>query len=142
MENNPYSDIIDLPCPTSKNHPRMSMQNRAAQFAPFAALTGYDSIIDEMARITSPELLLDDEAKNLLDAKFRILEEKINETPFITVTHFVADEKKSGGKYVTSCGYLRVINLSERFIEFTDKVKIELKNIYNVESDIFGIMNN
>ena len=142
MKNNPYGDIIDLPCPTSKNHLRMSMKNRAAQFAPFAALTGYENIIDETARFTSPELLPDDEAKNLLDAKFRILEEIITETPFIAVTHFVADEKKAGGEYETHCGNLRVINLSERFIEFTDKVKIELKNIYNIEADIFGIMNN
>lgn len=137
MEDNPYSDIIDLPHPTSLRHPRMSMRSRAAQFAPFAALTGYEAIIDETARFTTPEMLLDEEAKSLLDSRFAILNEKTDEQPFVTVTYFVEDEKKAGGKYVTVCGNIRVINIPERFIEFTDRLKIQFRYIYSIESDIF-----
>ncbi|MBO5315085.1 MAG: hypothetical protein J6K17_01645, partial [Oscillospiraceae bacterium] len=89
MSEKNYDDIINLPCPTSPRHPRMPRADRAAQFAPFAALTGYDSAIDETARLTDEKIDISEDMREKLDRKQSFLAEIIDEQPEITVTYFV-----------------------------------------------------
>lgn len=107
---NPYEDILELPHPVSKTHPQMPRGDRAAQFAPFAALTGYEEAVREAARLTEEKMILDEDSKEQLDWKLRRLQEKVKEKPTITVTYFLKDEKKKGGKYVTVTGVLKKID--------------------------------
>ncbi|MCD7772205.1 MAG: hypothetical protein LUH23_09000 [Oscillospiraceae bacterium] len=135
---NPYEDIINLPHHVSKTHPQMSMQDRAAQFSPFAALTGYDDAIDETARLTGRKIELGEEAKEVLDRKLQYLESIISEQPEISVTYFVPDEKKDGGRYTTATGCLKRIDEFERALLFTDGARISLDEIADVNSDVFS----
>lgn len=107
---NPYEDMLELPHPVSKMHPQMPRRDRAAQFAPFAALTGYEEAVREAARITEEKMILDEDSKVQLDWKLRCLQEKVEEKPVITVTYFMKDERKKGGKYVTVTGVLKKID--------------------------------
>ena len=92
-----YDDIINLPHHVSKTRPQMSMVDRAAQFSPFAALTGYDAAIKETGRLTDEKVNLSEEEKEALDRKQQILMEWLGDHPALTITFFVPDEKKSGG---------------------------------------------
>lgn len=132
-----YGDIIHLPHPVSEKHPRMPMQDRAAQFSPFAALTGYEEAIYETGRLTEERAELDEEEKAILDRKQRLLLEKLYERPALTVTFFVPDEKKSGGRYVTKTGNLKRIDLIQRWMLLTDGTKISLEDVKNIESPLF-----
>ncbi|MCD7889644.1 MAG: YolD-like family protein [Oscillospiraceae bacterium] len=132
-----YSDIINLPHHISKTHPQMSMQDRAAQFSPFAALTGYDDAIDETARLTGRRIELSEEAKEILDRKLQYLRDSISDQPEISVTYFVPDEKKDGGEYVTVKGNLKRIDEYERVIIMTDGKKILMEEIMDIESELF-----
>lgn len=107
---NPYEDMLELSHPVSKTHPQMARRDRAAQFAPFAALTGYEEAVREAARFTEEKMILDEDSKEQLDWKLRRLQEKVKEKPAITVTYFLKDEKKKGGKYVTVTGVLKKID--------------------------------
>ena len=97
----PYDDIIHLPHPVSKTHPRMSMIERAAQFSPFAALTGYGAAIKETARLTDRKLELDEETQALLDLRQHFLLEHLAQRPEVTITYFEPDTRKEGGSYQT-----------------------------------------
>ena len=132
-----YSDIIHLPHPVSEKHPRMPMQDRAAQFSPFAALTGYEEAIYETGRLTEERAELDEEEKAILDRKQRLLLEKLYERPTLTVTFFVPDEKKSSGRYITKTGNLKKLHLLEKWILLTDGTKIPLEDVKNIESPLF-----
>ncbi|MCD8005492.1 MAG: YolD-like family protein [Oscillospiraceae bacterium] len=134
---NPYEDIINLPHHVSKTHPQMSMQDRAAQFSPFAALTGYDDAIDETARLTGKKLELGEEAKEILDRKLQYLQSIISEQPEISATYFVPDEKKDGGEYVTVNGRLKRIDEYERVLVLTDGKKILMEEIIDIKSELF-----
>ena len=133
-----YEDIIHLPHPVSKTRPQMPMSDRAAQFSPFAALTGYDAAIRETARLTDKKLVLDEETCALLDRKQQYLFEIIAEKPEITVTYFVPDERKDGGSYVTVTGKLRRIDLCARLLVLIDGRNIPLDDIAGLESKRFG----
>ena len=133
-----YEDIIYLPHPVSKTRPQMPMSDRAAQFSPFAALTGYDAAIRETARLTDKKLVLDEETCALLDRKQQYLCEIIAEKPEITVTYFVPDERKDGGSYVTVTGKLRRIDLCARLLVLIDGMSISLDDISGLESKRFG----
>lgn len=136
-----YEDIIRLPHPVSKVRPQMPILDRAAQFSPFAALTGYDAAIREAARLTDKKLVLDEETCALLDRKQQYLCEIIAEKPDITVTYFVPDERKDGGSYVTVTGKLKRIDLCARHLVLTDGRNIPLDDIADIESDWFyGIL--
>ena len=102
-----YDDIINLPHHVSKTRPQMSMVDRAAQFSPFAALTGYDAAIKETGRLTDEKVNLSEEEKEALDRKQQILMEWLGDHPALTITFFVPDEKKSGGAYMTKSGNLK-----------------------------------
>ena len=95
-----YNDIINLPHHRSEKHPSMTMINRAAQFSPFAALTGHDAAIKETARLTDERIELDESAKAIIDKKLQFIEENIKNKPVISVTYFEPDERKKGGEYV------------------------------------------
>lgn len=136
-ENRRYDDIIGLPHPTSAAHPRMSMTARAAQFSPFAALTGYDAAIRETARLTLERIELDEDSKAWLDAKQQLLLCRIGEHPEVTVTYFVPDEKKSGGAYVTVTGNVKRIDTCARSMVMTDGTAIGLDDILEMESELF-----
>ena len=105
----PYDDIINLPHPTSAKHPRMPLSDRAAQFAPFAALSGHSAALVETARLTDQRMELDEDARAALDSKQQLLLERIKERPEITVTWFQPDAKKDGGRYIVSTGRLKRI---------------------------------
>ena len=102
-----YEDIIHLPHPTSKKHPRMSMTERAAQFAPFAALTGFDGVIQETGRLTHQRVELGEGDREELERRLNYLDAQEEEHPPVKVTYFLPDEKKEGGSYVTVQGRLK-----------------------------------
>lgn len=130
---NPYEDILELPHPVSKIHPQMPRRDRAAQFAPFAALTGYEEAVREAARLTEEKMILDEDSKEQLDWKFRCLQEKVKEKPAITVTYFLKDEKKKGGKYVTVTGVLKKIDSYTHQFVLENGEEIPVENIVSLE---------
>ncbi len=130
-----YNDIMNLPHHVSTKRPQMSMLDRAAQFSPFAALTGYDDAIHETARLTDEKIDLSEEEKEALDRKQQILLEKLSEHPALAVTYFVPDNKKSGGAYVTKCGNLKKMDRIERMMILIDGTKIPLDDVYDIESE-------
>jgi len=136
--NNNYDDIINLPHYVSKKRPQMSIEARSAQFAPFAALTGYDERVKETARLTDKKIELEDGQKEILNNKLLYILENINMKPEINFTYFVPDTKKSGGKYIDKTGIIRKIDMVEQYIQFTDKSKIDINNILSIESDLFN----
>ena len=133
-----YDDIINHPHHVSKTRPQMSMLDRAAQFSPYAALTGYDAAIKETGRLTDEKLELDDSAKATLDMKQAYLMEVIDARPEITVSYFLPDTRKSGGEYVTATGILKRFDEYERLLILTDGRKIPLDDIADVECDLFA----
>lgn len=129
---NNYDDIINLPHHISVKHPRLSKEQRAAQFAPFAALTGYGDAIKETARITEDRIELDEEEKKKIDNKILALKNKINDKPKVTITFFVPDIKKTGGEYVTIIGNLKKIDEYNKLLILEDKKKISIKEIIEI----------
>ena len=134
-----YNDIINLPHHESSKHPRMSIINRAAQFAPFAALTGYEDAVNETARITDKKIEISDELKTILNSKLQILNDNISYKPEITITYFLPDDKKDGGKYIELTGNIRKLNIIDRFIQINDK-KILIDDIIGITGEIFKEM--
>ncbi len=140
---NDYSDILDHPHYVSKTRPQMSELERAAQFSPFAALTGYDAAISETGRLTDEKIELGEETKAVLDMKQQYLLDMISDQPEITVTYFIPDTKKSGGAYVSVTGNLKRIDEYERLMLLTTGEKIPLDDIMDIESDLFkGLLEN
>ena len=125
-----YDDIINLPHPNSAKHPRMSMIDRAAQFSPFAALTGHGAAIEETARITDRRIELTEEEKTVLDEKLRLLLETGGEG---MITYFLPDERKDGGAYVTKLGTIKKIDPLEGRVILTDRTAIPIKDILEIE---------
>lgn len=104
---NQYEDIINLPHHVSTTRPQMPMSDRAAQFSPFAALTGYDAAIKETGRLTDTKIELDDEELHNLNLKFQFLVEHLEDEPEVAVTYFKADERKAGGAYLEATGIVK-----------------------------------
>jgi hypothetical protein len=130
---NPYEDILNLDRPVSETRPKMSQLDRAAQFSPFAALTGYGDAIDETGRLTQTRVELDEHQKSLLDERLRALAARIGSAPELTATWFVPDAKKAGGAYVTRTGRLRRIDPARRLLQLTDGTEIPIEDIYDIE---------
>lgn len=133
-----YEDIIHLSRPTSSKHPPMSMLNRAAQFSPFAALTGYDAAVKETARLTDEKIALDEYAKSMLSDKLQMIAEHIDDLPEIAFTYFVPDKKKSGGAYISVTGTVKEIDEFERIVVLDDGTRIPILEIYEIESGMFS----
>jgi len=121
-----YDDIIGLPHHVSRKHPQMPLLDRAAQFAPFAALTGHEAAIKETARLTEEEIELDENSKELLDFRLQQLQEHLSECPEVTVTYFCPDEKKTGGAYETVTGKVKKVDGYAGELVFTDGRRIVL----------------
>ena len=136
--NNRYDEIINLPHHVSKTRPQMPMSDRAAQFAPFAALTGYDSAIKETGRLTDERIELDEEALTALDMKYQLLMDALNEAPKVTITYFKPDERKSGGEYVTVTGTVKKVDDFERLITMQNGTKIPTDDVLAVDGGLFG----
>ena len=125
-----YDDIINLPYPQKPQ--RMSNYNRAAQFSPFAALTGFEAAIAETARLTDCKVELDEGGKALLDEKLRLIEENIQESPEIVVTYFKPDLRKFGGAYIQKSGRVKKLDAYSRSVIFTDGTAIRIEDISEI----------
>lgn len=137
MDNYSYDDIINLPNPTSKKHPRMSLHDRAAQFAPFAALTGHDAAIKETARLTDERLELSDEVIMRLNDQLNMIRDNIGTEQEVSITYFVPDDKKSGGAYLTHSGVVKKIDEFERKLIMQDETVIPIEQISEMQGEIF-----
>lgn len=135
-----YREIIDLPHHVSKTRPQMPMSDRAAQFAPFAALTGYDAAIKETGRLTDERIELDVEVLSALDMKYQLLMEALDEAPEVIITYFRPDERKAGGKYVSAVGAVKKIDVFERRITMQDGAKIPMDDVLSIEGELFSVL--
>lgn len=133
-----YEDIISLPHHVSARHPQMPLSARAAQFSPFAALTGHEDAIRETGRLTEDFREPEEDRRELLDNKIRLLQENLSEQPEVEVTYFQPDLKKSGGAYITVRGRVKKIDVSSCRMVFTDRTDIALDNICSIEGELFG----
>lgn len=138
MSTQKYEEIIGMAHHSSPTRTRMSRRDRAAQFAPFAALTGYDSLVEETARLTDTQDAENEESAAILDKKLRILCELEGEHPYIEVNYFVPDQKKAGGRYENAYGYLKLIDKLEGAIVLQDKRRIIFERIRNLDSTAFN----
>lgn len=130
--NGNYDDIIDLPHPEPQTHPRMPMRNRAAQFAPFAALTGHDDAIEETRRLTEQRIELDESEIARLNDALRLLEELLEQRPTVSVTYFQSDARKDGGAYRTVIGNFRQIDHVRGVLQFTDRREVPIGEIIEI----------
>lgn len=130
-----YDDIINLPHHVSPTRPPMSMQDRAAQFSPFAALTGYDAAIHETARLTDRKIELGEDARAALDRKMDWLRSQLANQPTITIVYFVPDERKEGGTYRTCEGKLRQIDEAEQVLCLADGTRIPFEDVFDLRGE-------
>lgn len=135
----PYEDIINLPHHVSPTRPRMSMADRAAQFSPFAALSGYGDAVQETARLTGRKIDLDESARAALDEKLRFLAETAEEHPNVTVTYFLPDKRKDGGEYVTAAGAVKKVDSVQRELVMMNGTRIPLEDILEIAGDLFKV---
>ena len=129
---NKYDDIIDLPHHVSKTRKPMSLYNRAAQFAPFAALTGYDDAIEKTARLTETKVELSDELKNDLNQKINFIKNNIKVHPEITIKYFVLDNKKSGGIYKSLTSIIKKVDDFNKCFIFADNTNVYFDDIISI----------
>jgi len=132
-----YDDMIDLPHPVSKTHPPMARAKRAAQFAAFDALAGYGEAIREAGRETEEKVELSDDMGEMLDARLAVIGSHIKEQPDVTVTYFLPDERKAGGRYVTVSGKVKVLDGVRRVMALTDGTRIPIGDLRTIEGDVF-----
>ena len=130
--NNRYDEIMGLPHHVSKTRPQMPLSDRAAQFAPFAALTGYDSAIKETGRLTDERIELDEEALAALDRKYQLLMDALDDKPEVTIIYFQPDERKAGGQYVSATGTVKKVDTFGRRILLQDGTRIPLDSVFDL----------
>ena len=135
-----YDDIINLPHHVSTTRPHMTAIDRAAQFSPFAALTGHDAAIKETARLTDERVKLDEYVKDALSDRLQIIAVRIKEHPEIAITYFQPDAKKNGGLYVTAISTAKKIDEYERVVVMTDGTAIPIDEIISIDGQIFESM--
>lgn len=135
-----YNDIIYLPHHVSPTRPQMSMRDRAAQFSPFAALTGYDAAIRETARLTQERVELDEQELAVLDRKFQLLLEQLGQCPQVTITWFVPDELKQGGRYLTITDVVKKVDAAARFVLLQNAGRICMDDIVEIEGELFDCL--
>lgn len=132
-----YEDMIYLPHPAPCRHPRMSVYERAAQFSPFSALTGYDAAVKEAARLTERWMELDEYEKSVLDERLQYVQKHLSEHPIVTITYFQPDGRKAGGQYLTIRGTVKKVDSHKRCIVMMDDSRILLDDIvaFQIETD-------
>lgn len=138
--NSKYDEIINFPHHVSKTRPQMPMSDRAAQFSPFAALTGYDSAIRETGRLTDEKIDLDEESLNALNVRYQMLTDALEERPEVRITYFKPDERKAGGAYVTTAGAVRKIDDFEQTIIMQDGTRIPMGDVLSLEGELFSAL--
>ena len=129
-----YEDIINLDRPISK-HPHLGIDSRASQFAPFAALVGYDEQVKETARLTDKKIEIDNGLREIINNKLSYINDHIKENIEVSITYFVKDSKKNGGKYITKTGVVKRIDIINEFVKFTDNDIIYMKDVINITGD-------
>jgi len=129
-----YDDILHHPHHVSAHHPRMPMIDRAAQFSPFAALTGYDAVVKESARLTDQKIELSEDEKTVLDERLHLLTDALPQQPEVAFTYFLPDNRKEGGAYVTVTGRLKRVDELRRVLLLTDGTEIPIDDILDVQS--------
>ncbi len=135
-----YDDLLDLPHHVSATHPQMSLLDRAAQFAPFKALTGYDDDVEETARLTESRAVLDEMRIEQLDARLQLIEEHIAESPEVSITYFLPDSSKSGGSYeVISCKVKKLDKVKRELI-LCDGRRIAIDDIVDITGKLFSAL--
>lgn len=135
---NKYDDIINLPHHVSERHPQLGRDSYAAQFSPFAALTGYDGIVEEIARVTDERIELDDDSKDRISYKLGIVLGHLDDEPEITATYFLPDKKKDGGSYVTVTGIIKAFDGYERIIQLSDGPRIPVDDLLDIQGKIIS----
>ena len=133
----PYEDIVDLPRPISKKHPQPTLSERAARFAPFAAITDYEEMVLEEARKTEERIILDENALTLLNEKLNVLQKFPDMISELKITYYEPDKKKSGGSYVTVNGTAPRLDPYKKFLIINDEKKIRIEDICKLESQSF-----
>lgn len=136
-----YSDIINLPHHVSTVHSHLSREQKAAQFAPFAALTGFDDDVKETARLTDKRIEIDDGLKEIISNKLNKIDINIKDKPIVTITYFQEDSKKSGGKYLEVTESIKKINIFDNYILLYNNIKIKIPDIIDIQGEIFKEMN-
>ena len=137
--NSKYEVLLSMPHHVSKSHPQMSANDRAAQFSPFAALTGYEGVLQETGRVTEQRIDLTEEQKAVLDHRLRWLAEQGNSHPAVSITYFVKDARKEGGAYLTHSGKIRKIQEYERLLVLEDGILIPIDDILMLEIEHFRV---
>ena len=136
--NSKYDEIIGLPHHVSKTRPQMPMSDRAAQFSPFAALTGYDAAVKETGRLTDEKIELDEETLTALNMRYQLLMDSLKESPEVRITYFKPDERKSGGAYLTVTGVVKKVDDYERLITMRDGTIIPMDDVLTIEGEMFS----
>lgn len=131
-ETNKYQDILHLSRPRSQRHPPMSAHDRAGQFSPFAALTGFEAAIAETQRLTDSRIILEEGAKELLDQRMQEILERIETKPMVQILWFRYDPRKTGGEYITHIGRVKKVDTYNRQMLFTDGSAIPLEEIFSI----------
>lgn len=132
-----YNDIIGLPHPVSRKHPRMALAQRAAQFAPFAALNGHDEALRETARQTDDTARLDGRPEAELDRKLAVLCRKVDCCPLVTFTYFEPDAHKAGGTYRSFTKAVKAVDLCSQTIRTTDRMVLDLSKVADMQGRVF-----
>ena len=127
-----YEDIINLPYKKSTDRPQMSLHDRAAQFAPFSALTGHEEAIEETARLTDEKILLDEGAKEVIGVKLYEVSQNIHKKWNVSITYFKPDSLKSGGVYLTDIGTVKKIDDVEKVVIMDSGMRISIEGIVGV----------
>ena len=135
-----YDDLLDLPHHVSVTHPHMSLYDRAAQFAPFKALTGYEDDVEETARLTDRRVELNADSIARLDARLRLLEERLADAPTVSVTYFLPDERKEGGSYETVTGVVKKIDGVRRVVILRDGLQIPIGDVSGIDGEFFSAL--
>ncbi|HHX59437.1 MAG TPA: YolD-like family protein [Epulopiscium sp.] len=136
--NNPYEDIINLPHHKSSKHPHMPRHSRAAQFSPFAALTGHGDAVREVARVTDKKVELDDDIKIDLNKRLHIIQEYIDKKPEVSIIYFQEDHLKEGGSYVIASGYVKKIDEYEGLVVMGDGRKVLISDMIEIDCALFA----
>ena len=139
-EKNKYDDIIMLPHHVSKKHPQMPLLNRAAQFSPFAALTGHDAAIQETQRLTDSFIEIGGSREIKLNEQLLLIRHNLDKRPELKITYFQPDERKSGGSYITVCGRIKKIDEYNRQMIVVDGTVLPRDHIFSIQGDLFSGM--
>lgn len=132
-----YDDLLELPHHVSKVHPQMPVRERAAQFSPFAALTGYEAAVRETARLTDELAELDEDCREELDRRLALLWENLGRKPEVTILYFEPDGRKAGGEYRSAEGTVKKIDTWGRCLVMSDGLRLPMEHIVQIEGELF-----